>query len=49
MALPGTGRYAMIAYMKDYLLAKMENFLDWIALSLVEFDLDDELFDEDEL
>ena len=39
----------MIVFMRDYLLAKMENFLDWIALSLVEFDLDDELFDEDEL
>lgn len=40
----------MIVYMRDYLLAKMENFLDWIANSLVDFSLefDEELFDEDE-
>ena len=50
-AHPGTVRYAMIVYMKDYLLAKMENFLDWIANSLVDFALefDDEPFEKEDL
>lgn len=41
----------MIVFMRDYLLAKMENFLDWIANSLVDFalELDEELFDDEEL
>jgi hypothetical protein len=45
------GRYAMIVYMINYLLVKMESFLDWIADSLVDFDLefDDEPFDDEEL
>ena len=40
----------MIVYMKDYLLVKMENLLDWIGNSLVDFalDIDEELFEEDE-
>ena len=50
MAHHGTGRYVMIVYMKDYLLVKMENLLDWIGNSLVDFalDIDEELFEEDE-
>lgn len=41
----------MIAIMIDRLRIKVENFLDWIADSLVEFDLefDDEPFDKEEL
>lgn len=41
----------MIVYMRDYLLVKMENFLDWIANSLVDFALefDDEPFDDEDL
>lgn len=41
----------MIAYMRDYLSVKIENFLDWIANSLVDFALefDEELFDDEEL
>jgi len=44
----GTGRYVMIAYMKNFLLARVENLLDWIADSLIDFSLefDDELFDD---
>lgn len=47
----GTVRYAMIVFMINYLLVKMENFLDWMANSLIDFSLefDDELFDDDEL
>jgi hypothetical protein len=40
------GRYAMIVYITNYLLVKMENFLDWIAGSLIDFDLE---FDDDEI
>lgn len=41
----------MIVIVKDYLLVKMENFLDWIANSLVDFALefDDEPFEDEEL
>ena len=39
----------MIVYMINYLRAKMENLIDWAAESLIDFDLDDELFDEEEL
>ena len=41
----------MIAIMISYLSKKIENFLDWIADSLVDFDLefDDEPFDKEEL
>lgn len=47
----GTGRYAMIAYMINYLSEKIENFLDWMADSLIDFALefDDEPFDDEEL
>ena len=46
----GTGRYVMIVYMTNYLLVKMESFLDWIADSLIDFalELDEELFDDEE-
>ena len=46
---PGMGRYAMIVSMINYLRARMENLIDWAADSLIDFDLDDELFDEEEL
>lgn len=41
----------MIVYMINYLSEKIENFLDWIANSLVDFalELDEELFDDEEL
>lgn len=41
----------MIVIVRDYLLVKIENFLDWIADSLVDFALefDDEPFDDEEL
>lgn len=41
----------MIVIVKDYLLVKIENFLDWIANSLVDFALefDDEPFEDEEL
>ena len=41
----------MIVFMIDYISQKMENFLDWIANSLVDFalELDEELFDDEEL
>ena len=41
----------MIVSMIDYISQKIENFLDWIANSLVDFALefDDELFDDEEL
>lgn len=47
----GTGRYVMIVYMTNYLLVKMESFLDWIADSLIDFALefDDEPFEDEEL
>lgn len=45
----GMERYVMIVYMINYLRAKMENLIDWAAESLIDFDLDDELFDEEEL
>lgn len=40
----------MIAIMISYLSKKIENFLDWMANSLVDFALefDEELFGEDE-
>ena len=40
----------MIVYMTNYLLVKMESFLDWIADSLIDFalELDEELFDDEE-
>jgi hypothetical protein len=46
MVRRGTGRYAMIVFVTNYLLVKMENFLDWIADSLIDFDLE---FDDDEI
>ena len=42
----GMGRYAMIVFVTNYLLVKMESFLDWIADSLIDFDLE---FDDDEI
>ena len=41
----------MIVYMINYLSEKIENFLDWVADSLVDFalELDEELFDQDEI
>lgn len=39
----------MIVSMINYLRARVENLIDWAAESLVDFDLDDELFDEEEL
>lgn len=41
----------MIVFMRNYLSEKIENFLDWIANSLVDFALefDDESFDDEEL
>ena len=41
----------MIAIMIDYISKKIENFLDWIADSLIDFALefDDEPFDDEEL
>lgn len=41
----------MIVIVRDYLLVKIENFLDWIADSLIDFALefDDEPFDDEEL
>jgi len=39
----------MIVSMINYLRARMDSLIDWAAESLVDFDLDDELFDEEEL
>lgn len=41
----------MIVYMINYLSERIEKFLDWVADSLVDFDLefDDEPFDDEEL
>jgi hypothetical protein len=52
MALPGMGKYAIFVLggrtMMDYLRNRVEEFLDYIADALIDFDIefDDEPFDE---